>query len=147
MATKKRVLSAKQKAELAKGRAKMAAKRGRKKLTPSQKKATASSVAFIARKSQAKGFTDTAKKKARRISRRKQNTEPGYFPNPIKTVYLVGAKSRVDNKKGYFNGSKKLNIKNKAQEFENFVVAKQVAANLAEQFLQFQFFVETVKKK
>ena len=144
MAKKKRVLTPAQKAGLAKGRAKLAAKRGRKKLTKTQKIAKTKSVN---KKSQAKNFTDTPKKKARRIKRRKTNTEPGYFPNPIKTVYLVGAKSRVENKRGYFNGSKKLDVKDKAQDFDNFVVAKQVATNLAEQFLQFQFFVETVKKK
>lgn len=142
--TKKRPLTAAQKAGLAKGRAILAAKRGRKKLTKAQK---ITKTKNTGKKSQAKNFTDTPTKKARRIKRRKANKEPGYFPNPIKTEYLVGAKSRVKNQKGYFNGSKKLNIKNKAHRFDNFVVAKQIATNLAEQYPQFQFFIETEKKK
>jgi len=147
MAKKKRILTVKQKAALAKGRAKMAANRGRKKLTPAQKKAKTSSAAFIARKSQAKGFTDTAKKKARRIRRRKENTEPGYFPNPReKHIYVVGAMNKT-GKKFYFNGSKAMGALSKAHEFPTVTLAKQTALNLDEQYPRFQWFVEPVKKK
>ena len=148
MATKKkRVLSAAQKAALAKGRAKMAAKRGRPKMTAAQKRTNAASAAYVDRKSQTKGFKNTAAKTRRRAKRRKQNTEPGYYPNPSKNEFYVGGKNRVSKKIGYFNYTDKLVAKKMSLPFDYYPTAKQVALNLAEQYPQFQFFVETVKKK
>lgn len=146
MAKTKRKATPAQKAALAKGRAKLAAKRGRPKLTPAEKKKRAASSAYVSRKSQAKNFTDTPKKKARRARRRRQNTEPGYYPNPSGHYYLVMGKNNA-GKKGYFNGTRRLTTKAKAQDFHLITLAKQTALNLAEQFPNYAWYVETVKKK
>ena len=136
MAKKKRVLSEKQKAALAKGRAAMAKKRAGKVTKKGVKKKTV-------KKSVKKTIKRTP---AQRATRKAKNTKPGYYPNPL-TVYIVGAKNKINNKRGYYNGSNKLEAKNKAQIFTSMTLAKQTGLNLSEKFIQFQWFIETVKKK
>lgn len=136
MATKKRVLSVKQKAALAKGRAAMTKKRAGK-----------SSKKGVKKKAVKKTVKKTVKRSpAQRAARKDKNTKPGYYPNPL-TVYIIGAKNKINNKRGYYNGGNKLEAKNKAQVFTSMTLAKQTGLNLSEKFIQFQWFIETIKKK
>ena len=61
--------------------------------------------------------------------------------------YIIGAKSRVNKALGYYTGDKKLDVKSKAKIFHDFKVIETLAKYLADTYLQFQFFIETMPDK